>query len=28
VRYTFRTCWHGVGETVRQCRVQSVDVLP
>ena len=28
VRYTFRTCWHGVGETVRQCRVQWVDVLP
>jgi hypothetical protein len=28
VRYTFRTCWHGVGETVRQCRIQWVDVLP
>ena len=28
VRYIFRTCWHGVGETVRQCRVQSVNVLP
>jgi tetratricopeptide (TPR) repeat protein len=28
VRYVFRTCWHGVGETVRQCRVQWVDVLP
>jgi hypothetical protein len=28
VRYTFRTCWHGVGETVRQCRTQWVDVLP
>ena len=28
VRYTFRTCWHGVGETVRQCRVQWVDALP
>ncbi len=28
VRYTFRTCWHGVGESVRQCRTQWVDVLP
>ncbi len=28
VRYTFRTCWHGVGETVRQCRTQWVDALP
>ena len=28
VRYTFRTCWHGVGEPVRQCRTQWVDVLP
>jgi hypothetical protein len=28
VRYVFRTCWHGVGEAVRQCRVQSVDILP
>jgi tetratricopeptide (TPR) repeat protein len=28
VRYAFRTCWHGLGETVRQCRVQRVDVLP
>ncbi len=28
VRYTFQTCWHGVGETVRQCRTQWVDVLP
>jgi tetratricopeptide (TPR) repeat protein len=28
VRYTFRTCWHAVGEPVRQCRVQSVDALP
>ena len=28
VRYTFRTCWHGAGETVRQCRVQWVDTLP
>jgi tetratricopeptide (TPR) repeat protein len=28
VRYIFRTCWHGVGEPVRQCRVQSVNVLP
>jgi tetratricopeptide (TPR) repeat protein len=28
VRYVFRTCWHGVGESVRQCRVQSVDVFP
>ena len=25
---SFRTCWHGVGETVRQCRTQWVDVLP
>jgi uncharacterized protein len=28
VRYTFRTCWRGVGETVRQCRTQWVDALP
>ena len=28
VRYTFRTCWHGVGDSVSQCRVQSVNVLP
>ena len=28
VRYAFRTCWHGEGERVRQCRVQWVDVLP
>jgi uncharacterized protein len=28
VRYTFRTCWHGLGETVRQCRTQWVDALP
>jgi uncharacterized protein len=28
VRYSFRCCWHGEGETVRQCRVQWVDVLP
>jgi hypothetical protein len=28
VRYIFRTCWHGVGEPVRQCRVQSVNALP
>lgn len=28
VRYTFRTCWHGVGESQRQCRVQWVDALP
>lgn len=28
VRYVFRTCWHGLGEPVRQCRVQSVDVFP
>jgi len=28
VRYVFETCWHGVGETVRQCRTQWVDVLP
>jgi uncharacterized protein len=28
VRYIFHTCWHGVGESVRQCRVQSVNVLP
>ena len=28
VRYTFHTCWHGVGETARQCRVQWLDALP
>jgi tetratricopeptide (TPR) repeat protein len=28
VRYTFTTCWHGEGETMRQCRVQWVDVMP
>ena len=28
VRYVFETCWHGVGESVRQCRTQWVDVLP
>jgi len=28
VRYVFETCWHGVGESARQCRVQWVDVLP
>ena len=28
VRYVFRTCWHALDEAVRQCRVQSVDVLP
>jgi tetratricopeptide (TPR) repeat protein len=28
VRYVFRTCWHGAGESVRQCRRQWVDVLP
>jgi tetratricopeptide (TPR) repeat protein len=28
VRYTFRTCWHGAGTTVRQCRTEWVDVLP
>jgi len=28
VRYTFRTCWHGVGSAVRQCRTQWVDALP
>jgi tetratricopeptide (TPR) repeat protein len=28
VRYTFRTCWRGVGEDVRQCRTHWVDVLP
>ena len=28
VRYVFRTCWHGVGTTVRQCRTQWVDALP
>jgi hypothetical protein len=28
VRYVFRTCWHGVGTTVRQCRTQWVDTMP
>jgi hypothetical protein len=28
VRYVFETCWHGAGETQRQCRVQWVDALP
>jgi hypothetical protein len=28
VRYTFHSCWHGEGESVRQCRVQWVDALP
>jgi hypothetical protein len=28
VRYVFRTCWHGVESTVRQCRTQWVDALP
>ena len=28
VRYVFRTCWHGVGTTVRQCRTQWLDVMP
>ncbi|MEP7246990.1 MAG: TPM domain-containing protein [Gammaproteobacteria bacterium] len=28
VRYVFRTCWHGVGTTVRQCRTQWVDAMP
>ena len=28
VRYTFRTCWHGLGETIRQCRLQWVDAYP
>ena len=28
VRYVFRTCWHGVNTTVRQCRTQWVDALP
>jgi tetratricopeptide (TPR) repeat protein len=28
VRYVFRTCWHGVGSTVRQCRTQWVDAMP
>ncbi|MGH8173217.1 MAG: hypothetical protein ACREPX_08710, partial [Rhodanobacteraceae bacterium] len=28
VRYVFRTCWHAVGSTVRQCRTQWVDALP
>jgi tetratricopeptide (TPR) repeat protein len=28
VRYTFSICWHGVGTTVRQCRMQWVDAMP
>jgi hypothetical protein len=28
VRYSFRTCWHGVGTTLRQCKTQHVDTLP
>ena len=28
VRYSFRLCWQGVGTNMRQCRTQSVDVLP
>ena len=28
VRYMFRTCWRGVGSTVRQCRTQWVDTMP
>ncbi len=28
VRYVFRTCWHGVGTQVRQCRTQWVDTFP
>jgi tetratricopeptide (TPR) repeat protein len=28
VRYVFRTCWHGVGTTVRQYRTQWVDTMP
>ncbi len=28
VRYVFRTCWHGAGTTLRQCRTQWVDTLP
>jgi hypothetical protein len=28
VRYSFRTCWHAVSSTVRQCRTQWVDVMP
>lgn len=28
VRYVFRTCWHGVGTTLRQCKTQHVDTLP
>jgi len=28
VRYVFRTCWHGEGSTVRQCRTQWVDTMP
>lgn len=28
VRYVFRTCWHGVGASTRQCRTQWVDTMP
>jgi uncharacterized protein len=28
VRYVFESCWHGVGDSTRQCRRQWVDVLP
>ncbi len=28
VRHTFKVCWHGVGTTVRQCRMQWVDAKP
>jgi hypothetical protein len=28
VRYTFHTCWHGVGTEIRQCRTQWIDALP
>jgi hypothetical protein len=28
VRYSFRTCWHGIGSIVRQCQTQWVDVMP
>ncbi|HEX9707140.1 MAG TPA: TPM domain-containing protein [Steroidobacteraceae bacterium] len=28
VRYSFRSCWHGIGTTAHQCRTQWVDVLP
>jgi hypothetical protein len=28
VRYVFRTCWRGLGSTVRQCGTQWVDTMP